>query len=388
MSMSKMNPHMNWLLGYSARRTGRLPSTHIVEYRLSELMARGFVAPSEGLAFLEKIGLSDFFWEMSFPEDFELPDDYLVDRIADAAGYVIFVHGWTGNHLIWEDLPAMVVLSNRQLVSFAIDHNGFGESVFSDVTPGLDACNPPAAMQALHAWIDMMNLRRQPGSPRPKVINLVGHSMGGATLFYSNPMAWRYGELTRFALAPALLLEDEGYRLFYTTLGLGIGILQRLPALEIIERFVKPTMLSTLVTGASSDVKMLHSQQYTATPRGITGATFMAMGRLNNYEIARDFRLMRVMLGHRDPLVGLTGMMDLLMKLEFPAANVHVVPGTHYMFSVGNETPMNAYQHAQNRELVVDDILELHDIAYKMQKQGERVGGGQALGRHQHGRIE
>jgi hypothetical protein len=78
---------------------------------------------------------------------------------------------------------------------------------------------------------------------------------------------------------------------------------------------------------------------------------------------------------HRDPLVGLVSMMDLLGKLEFPAANIHVVPGTHYMFSVGRETPMNAYQHAQNREIIVDDILLLHQKALEMQKRGPIYGG-------------
>lgn len=372
--MSKQNAHLNWILGYSARRVGRLPQTYVLEYRLSDLMKQGYLARNEGQNFLKSTGLTDFYWELIFAEDFELPTEYMLDRLGNVQGYVLFVHGWTGNHLIWEDLPYLTVLSNRNVVALSIDHNGFGISLFEDVTPALDTCNPPAAMNALQNWIDLLKLRRQAGNPQPKVINLVGHSMGGAMLFYLNPLLWRYGEVTRFALAPALLLEDDAHRIFYTTLGLGIGILQRLPILEIVERFIKPTMLSTLVAGASNEVKELHSVQYAATPRGITGATFMAMGRLNNYEIAREFKLMRVMLGHRDPLVGLTGMMDLLMKLEFPAANLHVVPGTHYLFSVGTENPMNAYQHAQNRELIVEDILELHEDAYKRQKQGAKIG--------------
>jgi hypothetical protein len=98
------------------------------------------------------------------------------------------------------------------------------------------------------------------------------------------------------------------------------------------------------------------------------------MGQLENREIARQWDLFRVMLGHRDRLVGLTGMMDLLSKLEFPASNTRVVAGSHYMFSVGNEDPTNAFQHAQNRELVVEDILMLHDTAVQMQKKGVLVG--------------
>lgn len=372
--LSQMNPHMNWVSGYDVRAQGRLTSTYVAEYTLSHLMQKGLIDRVEGEAFLTESGLEDFHWEITWPEDFDMPDEMLVDRIANVEGYAVFIHGWTGNYHIWEDLPGLVVRTNRQLVAIAIDHNGFGDSVFQDKTPALDTCNPPAAMLTLQRWIDLIKIRRQPGTPRQKVINLIGHSMGGATLFYMNPILWNYGEVTRFALAPALLLEDESHRFFYTTLGLGIGILERLPVFEVIERFIKPRMLDILVAGSSEEVKQIHSDQYEATPRGITGATFMAMGRLKNYEIARDFSTMKVMLGHRDPLVGLINMMDLLQKMEFPAANIHVVPGTHYMFSVGYETPMNAYQHAQNREMVVDDILGLHKQAIQMQKMGVRYG--------------
>lgn len=303
--LSQMNPHMNWVSGYDVRAQGRLTSTYVAEYTLSHLMQKGLIDRVEGEAFLTESGLEDFHWEITWPEDFDMPDEMLVDRIANVEGYAVFIHGWTGNYHIWEDLPGLVVRTNRQLVAIAIDHNGFGDSVFQDKTPALDTCNPPAAMLTLQRWIDLIKIRRQPGTPRQKVINLIGHSMGGATLFYMNPIL---------------------------------------------------------------------SDQYEATPRGITGATFMAMGRLKNYEIARDFSTMKVMLGHRDPLVGLINMMDLLQKMEFPAANIHVVPGTHYMFSVGYETPMNAYQHAQNREMVVDDILGLHKQAIQMQKMGVRYG--------------
>lgn len=372
--MNQQFPHMAWVRGYSRKAEGRMPNTYTLDYSLKDLMLKNLINRAEGEHFLNGAGVSDFFWQLTFPEDFDMPDELLVNRIGDVQGYVVFVHGWTGNYNIWEDLPAMVCSTNRQLVSIAIDHNGFGHSIFTDTTPSLDSCNPPAAMNTLQKWVDLLKIRRQSGETKLKVVNFVGHSMGGAALFYLNPMLWRYGELTRFALAPALLLEDESHRLFYSTLGLGIGILHKLPILEIVERFIKPSMINTLVAGASDAVKKIHNDQYAQTPRGITGATFMAMGRLKNFEIARDFRLMRVMLGHRDPLVGLVDMMDLLCKLEFPAAHLHVVPGTHYMFSVGHDSPINAYQHAQNREMVVQDILNIHAEALLMQKHGYKIG--------------
>jgi hypothetical protein len=88
---------------------------------------------------------------------------------------------------------------------------------------------------------------------------------------------------------------------------------------------------------------------------------------LDNYEIPRAWDTFNVMLGHKDFLVGLTPMIDLLGELEFPVANIRVVPGSHYMFSVG---PEYVFQHAQNRDLAAQDILLLHERALEMQKTG------------------
>jgi pimeloyl-ACP methyl ester carboxylesterase len=363
-----------WATGYTRRAHGDIPNTYTADYQLKDLMRKGLIEPEAGQKMLNDAGLVDFKWQVTWPEDFETPDEFLEDRLSNTQGYVIFVHGWTGNHSIWEDLPGMVVSANRRLVAISIDHNGFGSSVFEDHTPALDTCNPPAAMRTVRDWINILKLRRQPGETTQKVINLVGHSMGGATLFYVNPIHWKYGEVTCYAIAPALLLEDELYRAFFTTLGLGIGVLQRTRLFDFVERMLKPTMVNVLCAGASDRVKRLHHQQYDETPRGITGASFLAMGQLKNFEIARNWDLFRVILGHRDRLVGLTGMMDLLSRLEFPAGHMRVVAGTHYLFSVGTEDTHNSFLHVQNRRLVMQDILKLHQDAIELQKTGIRFG--------------
>ncbi len=371
--MQRRHP-LDWVRGYTSRAPGTVPNTWTATYHLTKLIDQKLIDPVDGHAFLEQANLTEFKWQITWPEDFETPDEYLLDRINNVMGYIIFIHGWTGNHNIWEELPGMTVMSNRRMVSITVDHNGFGESTFSTPTPSLDDCNPPAAMRTIENWVNLMRLRRQRGEINFKTVNFVGHSMGGAMLFYLNPLNWNEGEATRYALAPALLLEDEQYRRFYQTLGLGISILQRIPTFKVFEPLIKPTMIRTLCAGATEHVQEVHRQQYGATARGVTGAAFIAMGRLDDYEIAHNWEFMRIMLGHRDLLVGLTGMMDLLSLLEFPAANLRVVPGTHYMFSVGAESPENAFQHAQARELVVQDILTLHEAAYKLQKEGRRVG--------------
>ena len=196
-------------------------------------------------------------------------------------------------------------------------------------------------------------------------------------LFYLNPMNWRIGEETRLALAPALLLNDNIHKAFFTALGVGIGLVDRLRILTPVERLISPRMVDAVCDGGSDYIKDEHTRQYGLTPRGITAATFEAMGLLNNWEIPRKWDLFRVMLGHKDVLVGLLPMMDMLSEMEFPASNVRVVAGSHYMFSVGRQT---ALQHSQNRELVVQDILDLHRRALEQQKTGKLVGGSRGFG--------
>jgi pimeloyl-ACP methyl ester carboxylesterase len=360
-----------WARGHYGRREGTIDGTQIAEYSLTDLINRGFIEPDAARSLLYDAGLVDLVWEVTWTEDYETSDDELAERIGSAEGYVLFLHGWTGNHTIWEDLPPMIVKGNPRLISFSFDHNGFGAARFIDTTPALETCNPPATMRVLERLIELLKIRRQPGETQARVINLVGHSMGGAALFYLNPLYWRQGEETRYALAPALLLEDELHRAFFTALGIGIGIVNRIRAFEIVERAVKPGVLDALCAGSTDFVRSAHKLQYEETPRGITARTFAAMGLLNNREIPRMWDRFRVMLGHRDALVGLIPMMDLLCSLEFPASNIRVVTGTHYLFSIGSDW---VFQHAQNRDLIVQDILDLHERALHAQVKGVRVG--------------
>jgi pimeloyl-ACP methyl ester carboxylesterase len=369
--MSVTRPTLPWARGFTERGVGSEPNTYTAMYRLSDLINRGYVDAAAGRSLLHDRNLVDMVWQVTWPEDYEVPDDELPARLANVDGYVIFIHGWTGNHTIWEELPGMVVRANRRLVAISFDHNGFGETRFTEDPPKLDICCPPAAMTSIEQLVNLLKIRRQPGDPNRKVINFVGHSMGGAALFYLNPMNWDMGEETRYAVAPALLLDDTLHRIFFTTMGIGIGLVDKLRIFEPVENVVKPNMVQALCEGASDFIKTTHTKQYNETPRGTTAATFRAMGMLRNREIPHKWDLFRVILGHKDALVGLSPMMDLLSSMEVPAENVRVVAGTHYMISVGRDS---AFQHAQNRDLALQDILDLHDRALYTQKTGKPGG--------------
>ena len=129
--------NLEWVKGYTRRDPGTVPNTYTANYTIKDLMRKGFIPYEEGQNFLDDAGLVDFAWKIHWPEDYETPDEDLLNRIENVNGYAIFVHGWTGNNTIWEELPGMVVLSNRQLVAISLDHNGFGFSKFVDVTPEL-----------------------------------------------------------------------------------------------------------------------------------------------------------------------------------------------------------------------------------------------------------
>jgi hypothetical protein len=193
--------------------------------------------------------------------------------------------------------------------------------------------------------------------------------MGGAALFFANEPSWRFAEMTRTAIAPALLLHDESHRTFYTTLGLGIALVGRIRALERIDQVVSPTVLDALTEGATAAVQDVHRRVYDATPKTVTARTFIAMGQIQRHPDSHPWDLMRVILGHRDRLVGLVPMIDLLQELAFNIDQIRVVAGTHYLFSVGNSAEFQR-AHEQARRVVMDDIMELNNEALALQRGG------------------
>lgn len=362
-----MTSPIEWVKGYQERGLGPTPHTQSARYSLKALAEKGLLTYSEVNTMLFKADLQDFSWHIIWNDDTDTPDDALAERIGNVDGYAVFIHGWTGSHAIWETLPGEVINRNLNLVSIAVDHNGFGGSAFADRTPEYDECSPVGAMRALENWFAILKLRRQLGDPKPKTVNFVGHSMGGAALFFLNEADWRMGEQTRTALAPALLLHDEIGRNFFTTLGLGIGLVGRLQFLETVERLVSPLVLDTLTDGASQAVKDEHGRIYQATLRSVTARTLAAMGTIKDHPISKQWDFMQVFLGHKDVLVGLGPMMDLLNELTFNVDQVRVMMGTHYMFSVGDDW---ARVHAQNHTIILDSILNVHARAFQKQHHG------------------
>ncbi|HVO43963.1 MAG TPA: alpha/beta hydrolase [Aggregatilineales bacterium] len=362
-------PGITWADGYDplSRASGTYPGTQTARYSLRTLADRGLVDRGAVNQMLIASGLADFHWRVVWADEGATSDADINTRVSNVDGYVIFIHGWTGTNEIWEDLPGLIVTRNPHLVALVADHNGFGGTPFTNPMPDFEHCSPIGAMRAIERWLDVLKLRREPGERHFRTINFVGHSMGGAALFFLNETRFGLGEQTRTAIAPALLLRDEAHRAFYTTLGLGIGLVGRLRALDVIDHALAPTVLEVLTDGATDYVRDEHGHVYEATPKSVTARTFAAMGVITEYPQAHSWQSMQVILGHRDRLVGLIPMLDLLQELDFGVDQVRVVMGTHYLFSLG--TSMQKW-HTQNRVLVVEDILKQHAAALKRQKTG------------------
>jgi len=269
------------------------------------------------------------------------------------------MHGWDGSHAIWERIPALVCAANPRLVALALDVNGFGGSPFANELPAVEACGPAANMAAVERWIELLGLRSSPRATRRlRVITLVGHSMSGAALFYLDESRWRQHEVARLAVAPALLINDTLRKNFYKALGVGIWAGSTGDMLGWLKTRLAPSIVEILIGQASQAVKAEHVRVFNTTAKGVLAQTFFAMGAVHRRVKPRRWHHFHVVLGHKDRLVGVKQMLDLLDRLGFTSDQVHVMLGDHYLFSVSNQSRR---LHLRNRRLLVRMILARYE---------------------------
>jgi len=327
-------------------------------YTLSSVVQEGLIKRRRAARFRDSTGLADFAWRVFWPTE-AIGRGRYAEAMARAQGFVVFIHGWDGSHAIWEQIPGWVCAANPRLVALAPDVNGFGGSPFGDELPSVGSCDPSANMAAVQRWIDLLGLRSsQRATRRWRIITLVGHSMGGASLFYLDESRWRRCEVARLAIAPALLINDGLRQSFYKTLGVGIWAGSTGDVLGGLKARLAPSIVQMLIGDASQAVKTEHVRLFNATPKGVLAQTFFAMGAVPSQVAPRRWRYFRVVMGHRDRLVGIKPILDLLEELRFASDQIRVVLGDHYLFSVSNQS---RGLHIRNREIVVDEILGLHE---------------------------
>ena len=109
-----------WGQYFYDRSRANVPGTDHALYRMTDLITRGALDPHMAWAVLHDSLLLDMVWRVTWADDDGLPDPFLPQRFVDCDGWVIFMHGWTGNYAIWESIPGLVVTSNRRIVAIAV----------------------------------------------------------------------------------------------------------------------------------------------------------------------------------------------------------------------------------------------------------------------------
>ncbi|MFQ5611451.1 MAG: alpha/beta fold hydrolase [Anaerolineae bacterium] len=331
-------------------------NVYTYSYSFSRLVEAGLIARDHFLRFQERTGLADFFWRVTFRRGTGAQTRQASNRLSRAEGFVVFMHGWDGSGLIWENLPAQVCAANARLVCLTPDLNGFGHSPFLESgMPRIGHCTPRANMLAVEYWLRLAGLFQPDGR---QLFTFVGHSMSGASLFYKSQIDWEPSRYARLALAPALLNNDVMKKGFYQLLGVGIGTGLGYTFLDRFKDKLAPGVVKGLISGASQAVKNEHERIFATTAKGTLAQTFFAMGLAEEHPVQqRTWSRFRVIFGHRDRLVSLNLALELMAQLGLQSENVRVLLGDHYFFSVGQRTRR---LHGPNRRAVLQEILELH----------------------------
>ena len=348
----------DWTTGHQSLRHEATEGVVSTTYTLNQLVQDGLIGQEEADGFGGETGLADFAWRVFWPQASLKGREY-PEAMGQAQGVVVFMHGWDGSNVIWEQIPAMVCAANPRLVALVPDVNGFSGSPFVEELPPIKACDPAADMAAVERWIEILGLRSsQRATRRLRVVTLVGHSMSGAALFYLDEARWRPHEVGRVAVAPALLINDGMRKSFYKALGVGIWAGSATETLGWLKTRLAPSIVEMLIGAASQVVKAEHVRLFNTTPKGVLAQTFFAMGATPHPVKPRSWHHFQTVLGHTDRLVGVKPMLDLLEELGFTSDQVRVVFGDHYHFSVSNQSRR---LHLRNREILYQEILDMHE---------------------------
>ena len=356
----------DWVTGHTTIRQETPDGIASASYTLRHVAQAGLIGQQDADDFRDQTGLDDFAWRVFWPQGAGGGEEW-ADAMARVRGCVVFMHGWDGSHAIWEQIPALVCAANPQLVALAPDLNGFGGSPFADELPPIKSCDPAADMAAVERWIELLGLRSsQRATRRLRVVTLVGHSMSGAALFYLDESRWRPHEVGRVAVAPALLINDGMRKSFYKTLGVGIWAGSSTDTLGWLKARLAPSIVEMLIGASSRAVKAEHVRIFNGTPKGVLAQTFFAMGATPHQVKPRRWDHFHAVLGHKDRLVGVKPMLDLLEELGFTSDQVRVVLGDHYYFSVSNQSRR---LHLRNRDILVAEILAMHEACSRGQSE-------------------
>lgn len=353
-----------WAGGMRTSPETTIPDVESADYALSSLADQGLLTTRHLADFQDATGLADLAWRVSWNRmALDEAGGDLRSLLRRTHGFVIFMHGWSGSGSVWEHLPALICAANPRLIALTPDLNGFGDSPFLAEVPPVERCDPYAVMKVVTYWVEMLGLRSSDRArQRRKVITFVGHSMGGAALFYLQEQGWHENEFARCAVAPTLLVDHDLRQGFYRALG--VNTWTKKP-MEELKAWLTPRVLENLLGAVGETACAEHLRVFESTPKGTLAQTFYAMVTpLRELDLKR-WPNFRVVLAHDDRILNVSYMLRLLDDLGLAANQIQVVKGDHYLFSASNERRRISWR---NREIVLGEILYLHEICRERQK--------------------
>ena len=341
-----------------------IPDVENARYSLSSLADQGLLTTRQLADFQNATGLADLSWRAVWNRAaLDETGGDLRALLRRTQGFVVFMHGWSASGGVWERLPALTCAANPRLVTLTPDLNGFGRSPFLAEVPTIDQCDPAAIMKSVVHWIEFLGLRSSARArQRRKVVTFVGHSVGGAALFYLQEQGWHENEYARCAVAPALLIGDQIREHFFSALDVDSR-----PNKPIDEQkaWPKREVLENLLGMADEAIRAQHLAVYEATPRGILAQSFSAIASAAAKPDVTSWRNFHVILAHDDRIIDVSFMLRLLDGMGLKPHQVHVVTGDHFLFSASVE---GRRVHLRNREIVLGDILYLHEVCREKQR--------------------
>jgi len=351
-----------------------IPDVENAWFSLSSLADQGLLTTRQLSDFQNATGLADLSWRVSWNRAaLDETDGSLRALFRRTQGFVVFMHGWSASGGVWERLPALTCAANPRLVALTPDLNGFGQSPFLAEVPTVDQCDPAAIMKSVVHWIELLGLRSSTRArQRRKVITFVGHSVGGAALFYLREKGWHENEYARCAVAPALLIDDHVREAFFSALHVDSR-----PSKPIDEQkaWPKQEVLENLLGMADETIREQHLRVFEATPRGTLAQTFYAIGSAAAKPDVKSWENFHVILAHDDRVIDVSHMLRLLDGMGLGPHQVHVVTGDHFLFSASVESRR---VHLRNREIVLGDILYLHEVCREKQRANSPIDDPQS----------
>jgi pimeloyl-ACP methyl ester carboxylesterase len=342
-----------WVDGMRAPPQETIPDVESAKFALSSLAD-----------FQDATGLADFAWRLFWNRAaVNETDGDLRSLLRRAHGFVVFMHGWSASGGIWEQLPALTCAANSRLIALTPDLNGFGNSPFLAEVPTVEHCDPSAVMKAVSHWVEMLGLRSSSRARRRrKVITFIGHSLGGAALFYFPERDWFENEYARCAVAPALLIDDQLRQAFYQALAVDSWVDK---PVDELKAWLKPGVIENFLGSADETVRAEHLRVFETTSRGTLAQTFYAIGAAAEGPALRVWSNFHVILAHGDHMIDVAQMLRLLDALGLAPHQIQVVSGGHFLFSPSGE---NRRVHLRNREIMLGEILYLHEVCRERQR--------------------